>query len=349
VLARTAEYVHRVQDIESRGIGAHMACADRLLGDDAYPAHAIRALRQSSWSLLEPPLHQFQYRTRWSGYSAAAWSFWGWPYVLDSFKPGQLPSPATRLLKQLPWPAVEFAFLKEAGKPLTIELSASAATFTGPDGKPMPEAWFGPTIAYHAHNDGVAMLNTDLPLLYRTITVPASAPAGEVRIRVDKPGTAYVFTTSATRAVMIAPDGFHLGGGIQGSPTGIYVGGGQDDRWHFLVPQNATRFRFASGGTERPTIRDSQGIVVEPKPLADGAYEIAVPSPAAGKLWSVSASISTSVRFADIQPVFANRDPALYFEPAGVPVKTDLPPAAHAGESQPRLPSRGLSPPRRQQ
>ena len=347
VLARTAEYVHRAQNTESRGIGMHMAYAGRLLGD-AYPAHAVRALREANWSLVEPPLHQFKYRTRWSGYAAPAWSFWGWPYVLGSLKPDQLSPPSPLLLKQLPWPAVEFVFVKEAGKPLTIELSASAATFTGPDGRSMPEAWMGQAITYHAHNDGFAMLNSDLPLHYRTITVPANVPAGEVRIRVDRAGVAYVFSTSATRAVMIAPDGFHVGGGVQGSPAGIHVGGGQDDRWHFLVPQNATRFRIASSGVERTTIRNPQGIVTQPKPLAAGSYEIAVPRDAAGKLWSVSATTSVDVRFADIQPVFAHPNANAYFTPTGVQIRADLPPAAQTGRTQPPPPPHGTSPRRPQ-
>jgi hypothetical protein len=69
---------------------------------------------------------------------------------------------------------------------------------------------WGPAVAYYAHNDGIRLLNSDLPVVYRRITVPASVPAGEVRIRVDKTGLAYVFSTSTTRAVMIAPDGFHV-------------------------------------------------------------------------------------------------------------------------------------------
>jgi hypothetical protein len=256
--------------------------------------------------------------------------------------------PVPLLLKHLLWPAVEFAFVKEAGKPFTIELSASAATFIGPDGRPMPEAWLGPAITYYAHNDAIELLRSDLPLLYRTITVPADAPAGEVRIRADKSGTAYVFSTSASRAVMIAPDGFHVGGGVQGVQNSVSLGGGMDAPWHFLVPQNAARFRIASGGIVRPTICDPQGAVAEPKSLGGGSYEIAVPAQAAGKLWSVSAAGSVDARFADIQPVFAFQNPNAYFAPAGVQVKTDLPQAAQAGESRPRPPTRGTSPQRRQ-
>jgi hypothetical protein len=230
--------------------------------------------------------------------------------------------------------------VKEAGKTLQIELAASAATFTGPDGKPVPEAWLGPAVAYYAHNDGIRLLDSDLPLLHRVITVPASAPASEVRIRVDKPGMAYVLSTSAARAVMIAPDGFHVGGGFQGSRAGISAGGGYDDRWHFRVPDDAKRFRVATSANQPPTIRDPQGAAVQLTPSGAGSYEIAVPQQAAGKLWSVSADGAIDVRFADIRPVFANRDPASYFEPAGVQVKTDLPPAAQPGESQPRPPSR---------
>jgi hypothetical protein len=192
------------------------------------------------------------------------------------------------------------------------------------------------------------VLAGDLPLLYRVVTVPASAPAGEVRIRVEKTGMAYVFSTSATRAVMIAPEGFQVGGGYQGSRAGIVAGGGWDDRGHFRVPEEAARFRVATNGVERPTIREPQGAAVPLTLLDSGCYEIAVPKDAAGRLWSVSAGGALDVRFADIQPMFANRDPALYFEPAGVQTPTDVPPAAEPGKSQPRPPARGTSPRRRQ-
>jgi len=340
---KMAEHSFRTQSIEFRSIGRRMAYAYYFTKDPRYLAFGLKGLDAEMRHSLErgPGVQGYATAVQHSGAfrASAVNALENAAHLMAALAECPNPTsgpPGLLLLKHLPWPAVEFAFWKEAGKLLTIELSASAATFTGPDGKPMPEAWFGPAITYYAHNDGIRLLDSDLPLLYRTITVPANAPAGEVRIRVDKAGMAYVFSTTATRAVMIAPDGFQIGGGVRGTQAGICLGGGHDERWHFLVPQTAARFRFASTSAERPTIRNPQGAVVEPKPLGDGSYEITVPTDTAGKLWSVSADGSGDVRFADIVPAFVRGKPEFYFTPAGVQVKSDLPAAAQARESQPR-------------
>jgi len=333
---KTAEHQFRTQSLETRMIGPRMAYAYYFTRDQRYLAFGLKRMEEEMRRVLRPLRVQMGAK----GYATAPGRAEPVNALLNAAHMmaalAECPNPADGppvplLLKHLVWPAVDFAFLKEPGQPLEIEMAASAVTYTSPDGKPLPEAWLGPAIAYYAHNDGIRLLNSDLPLLYRRITVPAGAPAGEVRIRVDKTGMAYVLSTSATRAVMIAPDGFHVGGGFQGSRDAIVAGGGYDDRWHFRVPGDAPRFRISTNGVQRPTIRDPQGAAVQTTPLGGGCYEIAVPKDAAGKLWSISAGGAVDVRFADIQPAFANRDPTLYFVPEGVPVVRDLPTIPEAG------------------
>jgi hypothetical protein len=350
---KTAEHQFRTQSLESRAIGPRMAYAYYFTRDPRYLAFGLKRMEEEmrhAWRPLRVQMGAKGYATV-PGRAEPVNALVNAAHMMAALAECPDPSdglPVPLLLKVLPWPAVEFAFLKAPGEPLEIELSASAVTFAGPGGKPLPEAWLGPAVAYYAHNDGIRLLNSDLPLFYRRVTVPASAPDGEIRIRVDKTGMAYVFSTTATRAVMIAPDGFHVGGGLQGSQDAMYAGGGYDDRWHFRVPGEASRFRVFTSGSQRPTICDPQGTAVQLTPLGSGAFEIAVPKNAAGKLWSVSAGDVLDVRFADIRPVFANRLPAFYFEPAGAEVKANLPPTAPPGDSPPRPPARGTSPPRRQ-
>jgi hypothetical protein len=354
---KTAEHQFRTQSLESRAIGPRMAYAYYFTRDQRYLAFGLKRMEEEMRHALRPLRVQMGAQ----GYATAPGRAEPVNALLNAAHmmaalaecpnagPQREPGPPVpMLLKHLPWPAVEFAFLKEPDQPLEIELAASAVTFAGPDGKPLPEAWLGPAVAYYAHNDGIRLLNSDLPVVYRRVTVPAIAPAGEFRIRVDKLGMAYVFSTCAKQTVLIAPEGFHVGGGLTGSQAGVYLGADRDERWHFLVPQDASRFRFATGSVERPTIRDPQGTAVQLTPLGGGAFEIAVPTEAAGKLWSVSAGSALDVRFADIRPVFANRLPAFYFEPAGVAVNADLPPAAQPGKVPPRPQARGTSPLRRQ-
>jgi hypothetical protein len=223
------------------------------------------------------------------------------------------------LTKEVHSPPVEFVLQKQAGEPLTIELSAGrSASFIGSDGKPLPTAWLGEPITYWPHADANANLNTDEPMSYRTISVPADAPAGEARIRVGRESTAYVLSSNASRAVMLAPEGFYAGYGVLSAGQRL-LRAGAGDLWHFEVPTSAKRFRMATSRPDQLTVHDPKGRAANLESLGKDVFQVSVPADAAGGLWSVSASSTVDVAFADIPPVFACFDSSLFFLPKAVP------------------------------
>jgi hypothetical protein len=355
---KTVEHAFRTQSIETRSIGPRMAYGYYFSKDPRLLAFGVKRLEEEMRHSMEKQRGVQGYHTavRQSGAfrASAVNALVNASHLMAALveRPQASMEPRSPLLwKQMCFPALEFALLKEKGKPLQIELSASpGTTFTGPDGTPLPATWMGTPITYWPHNDGIQSLNPVEPLLYRTVSIPAEAPAGEVRIGVGQEGIAYLLATNASRAVMVAPRGFYLGGGLRVLPGGrtVALGGTFDEEWHFRVPRGTAAFRLASSDASRLVLRDPAGREATLTPLGSGQYRVAVTDGAADGLWSVSAQEVVDVAFADIQPVFANRVPASYFEPAGVRVKSDLPPAARPGESQPRPPARGTRAPREQ-
>ncbi len=320
-----AEHQLRTQSLETRTAGMRMAYAYYFTKDPRYLTFGSKRVDDERRANNRSPQGERRYTTPLTRY----WLYpvlTNGPYLMAALAEGPDLPPVPLLYKHFGSAPVEFGFVQEAGKPLKIELSATGATLFGPDGKEMPDAWLGRAIAYYPHSDGIAALNVDQPLHYRTVTVPAEAPAGEVRVRVPRDGAAYVFSTSAARAVMLAPDGFSLGGGFLITPAReVRVGGGHDDRWHFLVPPGAKRFRFSSGSpslAQRLVIRDPSGQVVQSRRAGiAGWVEVTVPEGAAGKLWSISATAVADVTLVDVQPVFAYRNPDAHFLPANVAVR----------------------------
>jgi hypothetical protein len=233
------------------------------------------------------------------------------------------------LHKQTPWPAAEFAFQKEAGKALEVELSAAqSSTFVGPDGKPMSEAWLGPAVTYVPHHDSVTAFNTHEPMLYRTLRIPAEAPSGEVRVRIPGGSQAYVFSTNASRYVLAASQGLMLGPGMTlrtGKPLRLGLGGGARDRWYFQVPIEARAFRVRSSVVKNLEVLDPSGNPVALKTSEDGVAEVPVGSEHAGRLWSLRARLLADVALADVVPVFAYGDGKSHFLPEGIPFVRELP------------------------
>ncbi len=332
---KMAEHPFRTQSLETRALGLRMAYAYHFTKDPRYLAFARQRLEENRRAALLAPQGERKYTTPVSSCRYALLPTIHATYLMAALAEADLPKgpPVPMLFKQLPFPAVEFVFIKEADKPLQIELSAAGATFLGSDGQPLPEAWLGPATLYYPHSDSMAVLNTDQPLLYRTVAIPASAPAGEIRLRVARQGQAFVFASNARQAVMVAPEGFHVGGGFRVTPERqVSFGGGHDDVWHFLVPPDAQRFRVASSAVDRLVVRDPRDAVVKPVPAGKGWYEVAVSKETAGKLWSLRATAATDVAFTGIAPAFAYRNPDAHFVPAGVAIRK----GSGSGEREPK-------------
>jgi metallo-beta-lactamase class B len=346
-LVKLAEHQFRTQSVETRTIGPRMAAAYYFTKDGRYLDYGVQRLDEfRRWTLRGE-------RTP-AGYTTIPHRATAKDALIDAAhlmgalaeSPGPAPGArAARLMKHLSWPAIEFVFVKEQGRALEIELSASAATFTSPappqggGGNPWPASWLGEPIRYYAHHDAMGFFNSDLPLEYRRASIPAEAPAGEYRISVGREGEAYVFAANATRAVMVAPEGFCVGGGMLVAGARIAWGSGHDDRWYFQVPQDAGGFRIAGTAVERLVIRDPDGKTVALEATGGGVHRIAVPPVAAGRLWSIEAAGAADVVFSGIRPVFACRDAKTFFMPAETAVVNKeklVPPATYAPQQQAR-------------
>ncbi|MBC8875577.1 MAG: hypothetical protein H8E44_39625 [Planctomycetes bacterium] len=318
---KMAEHQFRTQNIEARTIGCRMAYAYYFTKEPRYLSFALRRLEVSRREqLARGPWGEREYAVIPSR-AGAFNSIVNYAYLMPAL--AECPNPpdwrsVPMLTKEIHSPPLEFVFEKQAEGPLTIELSASrSATFTDSDGKPLPKAWLGDPITYWPHADAYADLNTDEPMLYRTVSVPADVPADEVRVRVGRDSTAYVFSSNASRAVMLAPEGFYAGNGAL-CVAGREVRIGAGDLWHFEVPTGAKRFRVATSRPDQLTIRDPNGRAAEFEPLGKDAFQVTVPADAAAGLWSVSASSTVAVALADIRPAFAYRDAKMFFMPEGV-------------------------------
>jgi hypothetical protein len=339
---KMAEHALRTHSIESRSLGIRMAYAYELTGDTRYLKYALNRVNDVLRTPRPAPQGVRKYATSVSQVRYALL-----PAIYDTYLMAALAQgpdlarepPVPLLFKHRAAPAVEFVFVKEAGKPLTIELSASGATFTGPEGEALPAAWLGQATAYYPHNDGIQALNTDQPLLFCTVTVPASAPAGEIRVRVEHEGAAYVFAASAARMVIVAAEGFFLGRGLLITPAReVRLGNGHDDLFYFQVPRDARRFRLATGDPQRLVVTDPRGRPVRLRPLGGNQYEAVVPGDARDGPWLLRAVRCSDVALADIRPVFAYQNPQSYFAPKGVQVVHDLPVAPGTGAAKPRRP-----------
>jgi hypothetical protein len=331
---KMAEHQFRTQNIEARTIGYRMAHAYYFTNEPRYLSFALRRLEESRRrDLARGPWGERQYAvipSRADAFNSIA----NYAYLMAALV--ECPDPpdwrsVPMLTKEVHSPPVEFVLQKQAGEPLTIELSASrSASFAGSDGKPLPKAWLGEPITYWPHADAYGNLNTDEPMLYRMVTVPVDAPAGEVRIRVGREGTAYVFSSNASRAVMVAPEGFYAGNGVLSvGPRELRLGAG--DLWHFEVPTGAKRFRVATSRPDQLTVRDPKRRAAEIESSGTNVFQVTVPVDAVGGLWSVSASSTVEVALADIRPLFAYGDPKLFFVPENVGIVRDLPTQAEAG------------------
>jgi metallo-beta-lactamase class B len=352
-VVKMAEHQFRTQSLETRSIGPRMAYAYYFTQDPRWLAFGVKRYEEESRHAFPtaPGTGVKGYATavtRAGAFRASAVNM-----LLDASHlmaarmecPDLPASPSPLLFRTLSFPPVEFALLKRPGKILQIELAAGPdTTFTGRDGQALSERWMGTPITYWPHNDAIALLNPPKPLLYRTVSIPAEAPVGEVRIRAEAGGMAYLFSTNASGAVMVAPQGFHLGGSLTAAPgtRTLWVGGGYDDCWYFRVPPQARGFRLATSDAARLVVRDPAGRNVTLTPLGGGQYSIAALGRAGHDgegLWSVQAQEVTDVAFADIQPVFAYRDPKLYFVPEGLPIVRDLPTIPQAGIKVRRQPT----------
>jgi hypothetical protein len=194
-------------------------------------------------------------------------------------------------------------------------------------------------VTYVPHHDSVTAFNTHEPLLYRTLRIPADAPAGEVRVRIPAASQAYVFSTSVSRYVLAAPEGLMVGPGmlLRGKPLRLGLAGGAGDLWHFLVPAGTRSFRLASSVPEELMVLDPAGKPASLQRKAQGVIEVAVPVEHGGKLWSLKARSLADVVLIDIPPVFAYVDPGRHFLPQGaVPVSAPVAVPAWSVPAQPR-------------
>jgi acetyl esterase/lipase len=345
---KTVEHAFRTQSIETRSIGPRMAYGYYFTKDPRLLAFGVKRLDEEMRHSMEKGRGAKGYATavtqsgafRASAVNALVNASHLMAALAES-PPTSAEPPVPVLWKQLCFPPVQFALLKEKDKPLQIELSASpSTTFTGPDGTSLLRTWMGTPVTYWPHNDGIQSLNPEEPLLYRAVSMPAQAAAGEVWIRVGQEGIAHVLATNASRAVMVAPQGFYLGGGLKVLPGGraVGLGGGFDDCWYFRVAQGTKTFRLATSDPSRLVLRDSAARGAALKPLGNGQYSVAVTGAAAEGLWSVRAQEVVDVAFADILPVFAYRDPQLYFAPGDIQVVRDFPVRPEASGRKPRRP-----------
>jgi len=332
---KTVEHAFRTQSIETRSIGPRMAYGYYFTKDPRLLTFGVKRLE-------EEMRHSMQNLGRVEGYSTAVSHSGAFrasavnalvnaSHLMAALVecPQALAGPPVPVLwKQMCFPPLGFALLKQKNKPLQIELSTSPDTsFLGPDGVSLPETWMGTAVAYWPHNDGIQTLNAEEPLLYRAASIPAEAPEGEIRISLGQDRVAYVLATNAAGAVMVAPQGFYLGGGLAvlpGTRTAV-LGGTFDDCWYFQVPQGTAAFRLASSDVRRLAIHDPAGREAALAPLTPGQYRVSIAGSEQGGLWSIRAQEVVDVSFADIAPVFAYRDPKQYFLPKGIAVLRELP------------------------
>ncbi|MBC8876669.1 MAG: hypothetical protein H8E44_45145 [Planctomycetes bacterium] len=320
-----AEHQLRTNDLENRTIGLRMAYAHDISKNPRFLGYALKRLKEHRFERSLPPTGSRPYTTRMQ--TAGAYNaIVNQAYLMSALASvDQQPDWDFVLFKVRGAPAATAVLLKPEGKPLVIEVAASpGVTFRGPAGDRLPKEWLGEPLVYYPHNDrypDVWAVNEQL--LYQTITIPADSPEGEYRINADEMQTIYVLSTTATGAVLLAPDGFEPGKAL-------------DAPQYFMVPDDARRFRFAfnmglgNANTKMLSVFDPAGKEVTPKATDKDIYEVNVPAGSDGKLWSIrsfaEARHSPRLRLADVVPAITYRKPELHFLPKDAePVETAKP------------------------
>lgn len=284
-LLRTAEWALRTQDPETRTLGLRMAAAFAISGDPLYLGHARRGLGGRDAGLSREPTGTRGYRIKLGGVPPQAYNTLANEVALMAAlrEAPALPEPFPALWKQPDLPAADLVLRKAAGAPLHAQVSAAGATFEDPRGRPWPAAW---TVAARDY----AREGTARPFTWREVRIPAEAPAGEYRIRAPRDGAATVLSTDAAGLVLVAPNGFQLGG----EP---------DPAWFFQVPDDTETLRVTASDLALLELHDGRGEPVRVPPRAEPAT-LRVPDDGAGT-WSVSASRPTSLVLEGVPAVFA--------------------------------------------
>jgi hypothetical protein len=321
VLVRIAEYQYRVQAPEIRGIGVHAAYVHRFTGSGDFLAYAVRLLERSQEPWAGGPMGQYQYRAQ-PRYGSAAWTIWGWPYLMGAMRTLKAPIEDPLLMFKAPGaPAADFVFRKEPGKPLTVELTVRRGTFTGPDGKPLSKQWLGrPTPYWGYHAD-----DSDPPQDFYRLAIPAEAPVGDYRVHVGQEREGFVFTTSAAGHVLAAPQGFCPGQGDKGP-------------WFFRAP--AGQIDLVCSNPVNLTIKDANGQVLKMENSSDGGQFFIVPAGAADRPLSIQATGYATVKMKGIQPAYAYKSEAALFQPEGLKAVETLASAGVGAAKEQYLPGR---------
>ncbi len=240
-LVKMAEFELRIERFHW-GNGDLMAKAYELTNDPAYLAHGLKRLRRDAANAAaQGPLE------RRPGLMGIGEAVLGHAVEYTAAIVGalrerpdlELPADTRVLQKSRLAPAAEMVFEKQAGESLRIELVAQGEEYADPDRKSFPAEWTRLSITYHA-------MEWDVPLVYREVVVPAEAPAGEYRIKLDVASRCWVLRTSARRYVLAAPDGFEIEG-----RTNL--------PWYFQVPKDAKTLTVRASSFNGVAIQDSSG------------------------------------------------------------------------------------------
>lgn len=313
-LLAMARHDVRTRSLETRSVGLRMAHGLDAGGEPGMLAFASKRAAERRRVVTTEPTGRHGYRTRLSAVPAVAYNTitneGHLVRALEAHGPPAAPFPA--VWKARGRPAADLVLEKEAGVALTAALSVQGGRFLGPDGDPWPERWWGEATEH-------AVRQQAEPWRYREVRIPAEAPPGPYRIRVQTDAGGQVLTTDTRRRGLVAPGGLDLGSGA-------------DRPWYFEVPAGTPAFGLWASDEKDVEVRDAAGDLVHLPRMDATPARIEAGEGRAARAWSARALETADLALFGVPPVFAYGDPAhlpdVEAQPTATPVARAVKPTS---------------------